>query len=151
MDTSTCASGELALLRAQLEASELRHEVRELRSAIVQYQRELKESNSLLLKQRLPPRPHTNSTEKQLIAASQLWRCAGGGDCPLKKLTPGGVFDQSLYIIDHDLPWSASGKHLGNRRALCVWCDSVKTRREVAERKYTRSMASSGESEGEDE
>eukprot|EP00966_Prymnesium_polylepis_P327481 7383353-Prymnesium_polylepis.1 len=121
-------SDEIALLRVKLEASELRHEVRELRSVVAQYQRELRESNRLLLKQRLPPRPHTNSTEKQLIAASQQWRCAGGGECPLKKLTPGGVFDQSLYIIDHSSPWSASGRHVGNRRALCVWCDSVKTR-----------------------
>ena len=70
--------GEVALLRARLEASELRHEVQELRSVVAQYQRELRESNKLLLKQRLPPRPHTNSTEKQLIAASQLWKCAGG-------------------------------------------------------------------------
>ena len=137
------ADEEIALLRARLEASELRHEVKELRSVVAQYQRELKESNTLLLKQRLPPRPHTNSTEKQLIAAGQLWKCAGGEDCPLKRLTPGGVLDQSLYIIDHDLPWSASGKHVGNRRALCVWCESVKTRREVAEGRHR--PASSGE------
>ena len=73
------ADEEIALLRAKLEASELRHEVKELRSVVAQYQRELKESNTLLLKQRLPPRQHTNSTEKQLIAAGQLWKCAGGG------------------------------------------------------------------------
>ena len=56
------AEEEIALLRARLEASELRHEVhevKELRSVVAQYQRELKESNTLLLKQRLPPRPHT--------------------------------------------------------------------------------------------
>jgi hypothetical protein len=141
-------SDEIALLRVKLEASELRHEVRELRSVVAQYQRELRESNRLLLKQRLPPRPHTNSTEKQLIAASQQWRCAGGGECPLKKLTPGGVFDQSLYIIDHSSPWSASGRHVGNRRALCVWCDSVKTRREVAEGKHRPVESSDEESEG---
>lgn len=137
---------EIALLRAKLEASELRHEVQELRSVIAQYQRELRESNRLLLKQRLPPRPHTNSTEKQLIAASQSWRCAGGEDCPLTKLTPGGVFDQSLYIIDHSCPWSASGRHVGNRRALCVWCDSVKTRCEVAQGKHRPTETSDEES-----
>ena len=60
------AEEEIALLRARLEAIEPRHEVKELRSVVAQYQRELKESNTLLLKQRLPPRPHTNSTEKQL-------------------------------------------------------------------------------------
>ena len=80
------ADEEIALLRAKLEASELRHEVKELRSVVAQYQRELKESNTLLLKQRLPPRPHTNSTEKQLIAAGQYWKCAGGEDCPLKRV-----------------------------------------------------------------
>jgi hypothetical protein len=58
------AEEEIALLRAKLEASELRHEVKELRSVVAQYQRELKESNTLLLKQRLPPRPHTNSTQR---------------------------------------------------------------------------------------
>ena len=57
------SGSEVELLRAKLEASELRHEVRELRSVVEQYQRELGESNRLLLKQRLPPRPHTNSTE----------------------------------------------------------------------------------------
>ena len=54
---------EVALLRARLEASELQHEVKELRSVVAQYQRELRESNKLLIKQRLPPQPHTNSTE----------------------------------------------------------------------------------------
>ena len=47
---------EVALLRAQLEASELRHEVNQLKSVISQFQRELKESNKLLLKQRLGAR-----------------------------------------------------------------------------------------------
>ena len=58
--------GEVALLRARLEASELRHEVQELRSVVAQYQRELRESNKLLLKQRLPPRarPHTKTRPK---------------------------------------------------------------------------------------
>ena len=37
------AEEEIALLRARLEASELRHEVKELRSVVAQYQRELKE------------------------------------------------------------------------------------------------------------
>ena len=68
---------EIALLQSKLENSELRAQVQELRGVVEQYQRELKESNALLLKQRLPPRPYTNSTEKQLIAASQQWKCAG--------------------------------------------------------------------------
>lgn len=128
---------DVELLQAKLEASELRHEVAELRRVIAQYQLELKESSKLLLKGgRVPPRPFTNSTEKQLIAASQEWRCGSGDpNCPLLVLT-GGVFDQSLYVVDHTMPWSASGKHWGNRRALCVWCDGVKTRREIAERKH---------------
>ena len=137
MPRAKCESTEqVELLQAKLEASELRHEVQELRRVIAQYQQELKESNKLLLKQRLPPRPFTNSTEKQLIAAAQGWRCGSGADdCPLTILT-GGVFDQSLYVIDHSTPYSASGKHLNNRRALCVWCDAVKLRREIAEHKH---------------
>ena len=113
-------SEQVELLQAKLEASELRHEVQELRRVIAQYQQELRETNRLLLKQRLPPRPFTNATEKQLIAASQGWKCTSGDpNCPLLVLT-GGYFDQSLYIIDHTTPWAASGKHWNNRRALCV-------------------------------
>ena len=138
-------ANEVALLRAKLEASELRHEVKELKRVIAQYQQELSESNTLLLKQRLPPRPYTNSTEKQLIAASQKWVCAGGDDCPLRVLT-GGVFDQSLFVIDHLKPYSRSGKHINNRRALCAWCDSVKTRREIADGSYR--VESGGEESG---
>ena len=136
----------MELLQAKLELSELRHEVKELRRVIGQYQQELRESNKLLLKQRLPPRPFTNSTEKQLIAASQGWKCASGDpNCPLLVLT-GGYFDRSLYIIDHTTPWAASGKHWNNRRATCVWCDAVKTRREIAERKH-RPPSDDGESD----
>ena len=67
--------GEVALLRAKLEASELRHEVQRLQGVVKQYQQELEESNRLLRKQRLPPRPHANATEKALIAASQRFVC----------------------------------------------------------------------------
>ena len=140
---------------AKLEASTLREEVQRLRGVIAQYQRELKESNALLMKQRLPARPFTNSTEKLLIAASQEWKCAGEDDCPLKLLNPSGVFDRSLFIIDHAVLYSASGKHFGNRRAICCscwcggkhfgnrraiccWCDAVKTRREIADRTHRR-------------
>ena len=128
---------DVELLQAMLEASELRHEVVGLRRVVAQYQEELREASKLLLKGgRIPPRPFTNSTEKQLIAASQSWKCGSGDpNCPLIVLT-GGVFDQSLYVVDHTTPWAASGKHWGNRRALCVWCDAVKTRREIAERKH---------------
>ena len=134
---SEASERDVELLQAKLEASELRHEVTELRRVIAQYQQELRESSKLLLKGgRVPPRPFTNSTEKQLIAAGQGWKCGSGDpNCPLLVLT-GGVFDQSLYIIDHTTPWSASGKHCNNRRALCVWCDAVKVRREIAERKH---------------
>ena len=139
---------EIALLQAKLENSELRQQVQELRAVLQQYQRELIESNRLLLRQRLPPRPYTNSTEKQMIAAAQQWRCAGEDDCPLKVLND-GRFDRSLYIIDHQEPYSRSGKHTGNRRAICCWCDAVKTRREIAERKHRR--PESGEESGEED
>lgn len=84
------------MLQAKLEVSELRHEAAGLRRVVAQYQEELRESSKLLLKGgRIPPRPFTNSTEKQLIAASQSWKCGSGDpDCPLILLT-GGVFDQS--------------------------------------------------------
>lgn len=147
---SSETSEQVELLQAKLEASELRHEVQELRRVIAQYQQELRECSKLLLKQRLPPRPFTNSTEKQLIAASQGWKCASGDpNCPLLVLT-GGYFDHSLYIVDHTTPWSASAKHYNNRRALCVWCDAIKTRREIAERKH-RPPTPSEEGESDDE
>ena len=87
----------VALLRAQLEASELRHRVNELQSVVTSLEAELKESNSLLLKSRNIQRPFTNSVEKQLIAARQNWRCASGDACPLRTLTPNQTFDASLW------------------------------------------------------
>jgi len=129
------SEGEVALLRAKLEASELRHEVQRLQGVVKQYQRELEESNRLLRKQRLPPKPHANATEKALIAASQRFVCAGGEGCPLKVLN-GGVFDSSLWEIDHIEPYSRSGKHVGNRQATCPYCHSVKTRAEIASRQH---------------
>jgi hypothetical protein len=140
---------QVELLQAKLEVSELRHQLQELKRVIGQYQQELRECSKLLLKQRLPPRPFTNSTEKQLIAAAQGWKCSSGDPkCPLLVLT-GGYFDQSLYIIDHTTPWAASGKHWNNRRAICVWCDAVKTRREIAERKH-RPPSDDGESDADE-
>lgn len=91
----------VALLRAQLEASELRHRVNELQSVVSSLEAELKESNSILLKSRNIKRPFTNSVEKQLIAARQNWRCASGDACPLRTLTPNQTFDSSLFIINN--------------------------------------------------
>ena len=120
----------VSLLRAKLEASELRHRVRELTTAIEQLQAELTESNTLLRKQRLPARIRVSSTQRQQIAASQVWRCVGD-DCPLRMINPpDGLFDQSLYEIDHVESWSSSGRHTGNLAARCVYCHSKKTRRE---------------------
>ena len=77
-------SSEVELLTAKLEASkakletqELRSEVQRLQSVVLQCQQELAEARRLLLKQRLPRRPFTNSVEKSLIAAEQGWKCAG--------------------------------------------------------------------------
>ena len=122
---------EVALLRAQLEASELRHQVAELRAVIVQLQLELLESNMLLRKQRLPPRIKVTSTQRQQIAARQGWRCAGGEGCPLRVTNPPGLFTaEALFDVDHELPWATSGKHSGNLRALCAHCHSVATRKQ---------------------
>ena len=89
--------GELQLLQAKLDASnakleaeQLRNEVRQLQTVISQYQTELRESRRLLLRQRLPRRPFCSSTERQLIAASQGWKCAGFDECPLKVINGGG-------------------------------------------------------------
>ena len=80
---------EIALLSAKLEASELRHRVNELNAVITQLN--LKESNTLLRKQRLPPRIKCTSTQRQQIAARQGWRCAGD-ECPLRIVNPPGLF-----------------------------------------------------------
>jgi hypothetical protein len=134
--------GELQLLQAKLDASnakleaeQLRNEVRQLQTVISQYETELKESRRLLLRQRLPRRPFCSSTERQLIAASQGWKCAGFDECPLKVIN-GGLFDSSLFIIEHVQPWSRSGRHTGNIVAYCPWCASKKTRAEVAQRQH---------------
>ena len=140
----------VALLRAQLEASELRHRVNELQSVVSSLEAELKESNSLLLKSRNIKRPFTNSVEKQLIAARQNWRCASGDACPLRTLTPNQTFDSSLFIIDHRIPFSRCGKHVNMRQALCVHCDSVKTRTELATRQHRRPDPTS-DTDGEEE
>ena len=142
----------ISLLRVQLEASELKHRVYELQTIVSALERELKESNSLLIKSRnLPKRPFTSSTEKQMIAARQNWCCATGTECPMRKLTPNGTFSESLYIIDHRTPWSQCVQHVNMRQALCVHCESVKTRNEIATRQYQRPKASASDSETDDE
>lgn len=141
---------ETALLTARLEASERLHRIHELEAVVARLEQELKESNELLRAQRLPRRPYTNATQKQLIAASQGWRCAGvidGPPCPLILLN-NGLFDGALYVIDHTSPYCTSGRHEGNRTALCPYCDSVKTRREIASRAYKQGRRD--ESDGEE-
>ena len=130
---------EVSLLRTQLEASQLKHRVRELEEIVSSLEAELKESNTLLIKSRnLAKRPFTSSIEKQLIAARQNWICATGDTCPMRKLTPNGTFSDSLFIIDHRVPYSQCGKHTNMRQAICVHCESVKTRTEIATRQYRR-------------
>jgi len=150
-------SGEVALLTAKLEASEtrlevqaLQNQVRDMQAVVSQYQDELRECRRLLLQQRLPRRVFTSSSERQLIAAGQGWRCAGYDDCPLKKLN-GGLFDKSLFVIEHLSPWAASGRHVGNRAAWCVWCSAVKTRQEIADGKHKPPAESDVESDDADE
>ena len=136
---------EAELLKVKLEASELKFKVKELEEALLQIQEELKLQNKLLRKQRLPKRPFSNSSEKQMIAARQSWKCAGlsqikdAPECPMAKITRDGRFDQSLYIIDHVEPYSRGGNHtLSNRVALCQFCSAYKTRYEIANRLHGR-------------
>ena len=143
--------GEVILLRAQLEASELKHRVNELQEVVSALEAELKESNTLLLKSRnLAKRPFTSSVEKQIIAARQNWLCATGESCPMRKLTPNGTFSDSLFIIDHRIPYSQAGKHTNMRQALCVHCESVKTRNEIATRQHSRQDPTSDTEEEDD-
>ena len=81
---------DVQLLEARLEASNtklelehLRNDLRELQAVMLQYEVELKEARRLLLRQRLPRRPFCSSTERQLIAARQSWKCAGYDECEL--------------------------------------------------------------------
>ena len=127
---------EVEMLRAKLEASELRQRVTDLSAVIVQLQMELKESNLLLRQQRLPQRLKVTSTQRQQIAARQKWCCVGGEGCPLKIINPPGLFTaEALFDVDHEVPWAESGRHLGNLRALCAHCHSVTTRRQCEARR----------------
>jgi len=100
----------------------------------------------LLREQRLPKRIRVSSTERMLLAASQKWKCDGGKDCPLITLND-GLFDSSLFIVDHIRPWCKSGKHTSNLHCLCPYCDSKKTRAEIAAQEYTRDMSESEDGE----
>lgn len=148
----TVSQHEVDLLRSRLEASELKHRVNELTQIVATLQVELKESNTLLLKSRkLCPRPHLSSVQKQLVAARQHWVCSSAEGCPLRNLTPNHTFDSSLYIVDHIRPYSASGKHSNNLQALCIHCESCKTRKEVMSGAYRRADPASSDDENEDE
>ena len=141
----------VALLRAQLEANELKHRVNELETIVKALEAELKESNALLLKSRnLAKRPFTSSIEKQIIAAKHNWCCATGETCPMRKLTPNGTFSESLFIIDHRVPYSQCGKHTNMRQALCPHCDSVKIRNGIVTRQHRRPDPLSDSEEGEE-
>ena len=126
---------EKELLTLKLENSELRHEVANLKKAVEMLSLECKESTKLLLQQRLPRRPHTSSTKKLLVAASQKFKCAGYPDashCHLA-LTNDSVFDSALFEVDHAEMWSRSGRHTSQLQALCPQCHSRKTRSQLAQ------------------
>lgn len=127
---------EMALLTARLEASELRHRVRALEQVVSQLEVQLKESTTLLRKQRLPARIKVTSTQRQQLAARQGWRCAGGDSCPLHLINPpSGLFTaEALFEVDHELPWAESAEHTGNLRCLCAYCHAVATRRQCEQR-----------------
>ena len=143
---------EIELLRAQLDSSQLKHRVAELEAAVRALEAELKESNSLLLKSRhMCKRPFLSSIDKQLCAARQNWMCASGEACPLRTLTPNNTFDDSLWVVDHKTPYSQCGKHRSQLQALCVHCDSRKTRIEISTRQHRRPIESNAESDADDD
>ena len=90
------------MTKLKLANTELELENRHLKEAVTMLEKELKLSNKLLRKQRIPRRPYCNSTSKALIAAQQGFKCYGveGFACPLL-LTNKGVFDCSLWEVDH--------------------------------------------------
>ena len=138
------------LLRARLEAAELRLQVQQLTGAITTLEQQLRENAALLRAQRLPPRPRMSSTEKSLVAARQGFRCPGPNSdpsaCPLHAVT-GGMFTSSLWEVDHDLPYSESGLHTGNLVARCPCCHAVRTRAQCVAR-FHRGEAGSEDEDG---
>ena len=137
------------LLRARLEAAELRLQVQQLTGAITTLEQQLRENAALLRAQRLPPRPRMSSTEKALVAARQGFQCPGpeGDDpsaCPLHAVS-NNVFTTSLWEVDHDAPYSESALHTGNLVARCPCCHAVRTRRQAVARFHRRGDAGSPE------
>ena len=126
---------EQELLRAKLEASELRHEVARLKTAVEQLSVECKESTTLLLQQRLPRRIYTSSTKKLLVAAAQKFKCPGYPtvkDCHLALIND-SIFDSALFEVDHAEEWARSARHTPVLRALCPQCHSRRTRESIAQ------------------
>ena len=131
---------ETELLKSQLEAKEARVQVLELEKRVVLLEKliteqtaVIKENTALLRKQRLPRRPYLNSTAKAIPAARQGFKCANpDGSCPLFK-TSDGTFCESLYEVDHIIPYHLSGLHTGNLHALCALCHARRTRLQIAE------------------
>ena len=138
------------LLRAKLEAAELRLRVQQLTGAITTLEAQLRENAALLRTQRLPPRPRMSSVEKALVAARQGFRCPGPNSdpsaCPLHAVT-GGMFTSSLWEVDHDAPYSESGLHTGNLTARCPCCHAARTRAQCVAR-FHRGEACSEDEDG---
>ena len=124
------------LLKARLEASELRHELNEWKQVCAALSNELKESTRLLRQQRLPPRPRLTQMERVMVAARQKWRCVGGDDCPLRVVNEGLFEERSLWEIDHvGRGWAKTGKHsMTQVQALCATCHARRTRQQILNR-----------------
>jgi len=116
----------------QLELDNLRleQENRALKDIVQQNMEALKESSTLLLKQK-PNRPQISSERKLYVAGSQHFKCAGDPSfCPMWKLN-GGSFDISGFEIDHVEPWHKSYRNdRAILQALCHSCHALKTRLE---------------------
>ena len=139
---------DVELLKCQLDCERLKNRVHDLQAAVTALEKELKESNTLLLKSRqLCRRPYLSSVEKARVAARQNFMCASGEDCKLRALTPNYVFDESLWEVDHRIPFSKCAQHTPQLQALCVHCHSIKSRTEASTLQYRRPEQSDSEEE----
>ena len=126
---------EVELLRARLEASELKHELNEWKAVCAALQQELKESNRLLRQQRLPPRPRLTPMQRNMVAARQKWKCIGA-NCPLAVVNDGLFTAESGWEIDHiGDGWARTAMHsLSTVQALCQHCHARRTREQIMNR-----------------
>ena len=130
----------LEVAETRLENKSLEEKIRKLEEVVDQLSFALKESTSLLIKQRLPPRPYISSTKKAILAQQQSFKCCNPlGNCPRHKLAE-GIFGPDLWEVDHINQWSTTALHstnlqgTSNFRCCCSFCHASITRSQIADR-----------------